>query len=220
MSIPAKKRAYHSTARTQAADETRRRILAAAKSLFGRRGIDAVTIAEIGAKARVAASTVYAIYKSKDGILRALMEQTLFGDQFRAAEHRLEGATDPVQLIERTARVARAIYDSESRALGLLRHVSGFSAALRKIELEFERKRYEMQKPRLQRLFEAGLARDGLSLDEARRIMWMYTSREVYRLLVHDSHWTPQRYEQWLAQTLLEALVARDGSSRDLGKRR
>jgi AcrR family transcriptional regulator len=38
-------------------------------------GIDQVKIVDIGERAGVAASTVYAIYKSKDGILRALMEQ-------------------------------------------------------------------------------------------------------------------------------------------------
>lgn len=213
MSTPST-RAYKSDVRAQAAEDTRRRILAAAQSLFSRKGIDAVTIAEVGAKAEVAASTVYAIYKSKEGILRALMEQTLFGDQFRAAGHRLEAVTDPVALVERTSHVARAIYESESSDLGLLRHTSGFSPALRKIEQEFERLRYAMQKERVQRLFDAGLAREGLSLEEARRIMWMYTSREVYRLLVHDGRWTPERYQEWLGQTLREALIARRGPAK------
>jgi AcrR family transcriptional regulator len=212
MSTPSK-RAYNSEVRTQAAEDTRRRILAAAKSLFSHRGIDAVTIAEIGDTAEVAASTVYAIYKSKEGILRALMEQSLFGDRFRAAEKLFAGVTDPVRLIELTSHVARAIYESESSALGLLRHASGFSPALRSIEQEFERMRYDMQRQRLQMLFDAGRAREGLALEEARQIMWMYTSREVYRLLVHDSRWTPHQYQQWLGRTLLEALVRPDDTS-------
>ena len=215
MSTPSKrvKRAYSSDIRAKAAEDTRRRILAAAKSLFGQRGIDAVTIAEIGDTAGVAASTVYVIYKSKEGILRALMEQALFGDRFRAAAKLLAGVTDPVRLIELTAHVARAIYESESSDLGLLRHASGFSPALRSIEQEFERMRYKSQRQRVQLLFDAGRARKGLAFEEARQIMWMYTSREVYRLLVHDSHWTPLQYQQWLGQTLQEALVGPDGTS-------
>lgn len=203
----AERRPYASPARAEAAEDTRKRILAAAKDLFGREGIDKVKIADIGARAGVAASTVYAIYKSKDGILRALMEQSLFGSRFQDAQRLLAGVTDPVRLVELTSHVARAIYESESSDLGLLRHASGFSPALRKLEQEFEQRRYDAQEQRLRLLFDAGKARPGLSLDEARRVMWMYTSREVYRMLVHDGGWSAERYQDWLSQTLLDALV-------------
>jgi AcrR family transcriptional regulator len=203
----APKRTYSSQVRTDAAEDTRKRILAAAKSLFSRKGIDKVTIAEIGDRAAVANSTVYAIYKSKEGILRALMNQALFGSQFQSAQKLLAGVNDPIMLIELTSHVSRAIYESESSDLGLLRHASGFSPALRKVEEEFERIRYEMQEKRLRMLFEAKKAKPGLSFAQARRILWMYTSRDVYRMLVHDGGWTPGAYQQWLSQTLLDAIV-------------
>lgn len=201
------KRAYSSELRNQAAEETKRSILEAARSLFGRQGIDTVTIASIGRKAGVAGSTVYAIFGSKDGILRALMEQALFGSQFQSAQELLHGEDDPVKLIAITPRVSRAIYESEASNLGLIRHASGFSPALRKMEQEFERIRYDAQEERVRSLFKAGRARRGLSLEEARRILWMYTSRDVYRMLVHEAGWSPDRYEAWLSTTLLEALV-------------
>jgi AcrR family transcriptional regulator len=201
------KRAYSSSVRAEAASETRARILASAKELFSRRGIDAVTIAEIAEGAGVAGSTVYAVFKSKEGVLRGLMEQSLFGGRFKSALQILAGVTDPVEAIALTPHVSRAIYESESSDLGLLRNVSGFSPALRKIEEEFERIRYEMQEERIRRLFAAGLEKKGISFDEARRIMWMYTSRDVYRMLVVEGGWTPDRYQEWLSQTLVAALV-------------
>lgn len=203
-----RKRRYTSRVRADSAEDTRKRILDAARSLFGRRGIDRVTIADIGARAGVAGSTVYAIFKSKTGIIRALMEQALFGGRFQSAQEHLAGVTDPVELVALTPRVARAIYESESLELGLLRNASGFSPELRKVEEEFERIRYDMQERRLRLLFDSGQARKQLSFDEARRVLWMLTSREVYRMLVDEGGWTPERYEQWLSQTLLEALVA------------
>jgi len=203
----ANRRAYSSSARAEAADETRARILASAKELFGKHGIDAVTIAEIAERADVAGSTVYAVFKSKEGILRTLMEQSLFGGRFQSAQEILAGISDPVEAIAKTSHVARVIYTSESSDLGLLRDLSGFSPALRKIEAEFERTRFEMQEDRLRRLFDAGRAKRHISFDEARRILWMYTSREVYRMLVIEGEWTPDRYEEWLAQTLIAALV-------------
>jgi hypothetical protein len=135
------------------------------------------------------------------------MEQSLFGGRFQSAQQILAGISDPVEAIVMTSHISRAIYESESSDLGLLRNVSGFSPALRKIEEEFERTRFAMQEDRLRRLFDAGQAKKGVSFDEARRILWMYTSREIYRMLVVEGEWTHNRYEEWLAQTLAAALV-------------
>ena len=202
------KRRYESTLRREAAEATKERILRAAKTLFARHGIDRVTIAEIAEKARVSVPTVYATCKSKEGILRDLMTGALFGDRFHAALAKLEGESDPVRLIALTAGVSRAVYEGESAELGLLRGATAFSPALRKLEQEFESTRLAMQEERVRRLFAESRQREGLELEEARRVLWMYTSRDVYRMLVHESGWSPDRYEEWLTATLVEALVA------------
>ena len=103
--------------------------------------------------------------------------------------------------------LARAIYEGESGDLGLLRRSSGFSPALKKMEQEFEDIRFAVQEPRLKALFDAGLNRRDLTFEEARSILWMYTSRDIWRMLVQDAGWTPDRYEAWLSRTLLDALV-------------
>jgi AcrR family transcriptional regulator len=193
--------------RSQAAEGTRARILQASKTLFAGRGIDRVTVEQIAKKAGVSASTVFALYKSKAGILRELIRSALFGQRFQVALARLEGETDPIRLIALTANVARAIYEAESSQLGLIRGVSAFSPALGKLEKEFENLRFQMQKERVKLLFAQSKQRKELTLDEARRIMWMYTSRDIYRLLVHEGGWTPNRYQKWLSSTLVNALV-------------
>ena len=201
------KRRYVSETREQGAEATRAAILAAARDLFARDGIDRVTIAAIAAQAGVAAPTVYAAFKSKEGLLREITRVALFGERFEIALRELEGLTDSVEMIAATSRIARTIWDSERDDLGLLRGASAFSPALRKLEQEFEAMRMEMQEARVRLLFEQGNAKAGLTLEEARRILWMYTSRDVYRLLVHEGGWTSDRYESWLGETLLEALV-------------
>jgi len=206
MSRPAKRR-YVSQTRSEGADATRESVLDAAKTLFVRHGIDRVTITQIAERAGVAVSTVYALFKSKEGILRELMRGALFGERFQAARAQLDGVTDPVRLIELSAQVARAIYEGESTELGLMRGASAFSPALRKMEQEFEKLRYEMQEDRVKALFAQSRQARGLDLDDARRILWMYTSREIYRMLVHEAGWTPDRYQEWLSRTLLGALV-------------
>lgn len=211
-----KKRTYVSQARQRSAEATRERILAAAKLLFTRHGIDGVTVGQIAERAKVATPTVYAAYKSKEGILRALMESAMFGDRFDNARRGLEGVTDAVEMVALTASISRSIYEGETRELGLLRGSSSFSPALRKIEEQFEQLRLDMQQARIELLFKQGRAKPGLSLEEARRIMWMYTSREIYRMLVREAGWSPDRYEGWLRETLLAALVQPSSDSRDV----
>lgn len=178
-----------------------------ARALFTRRGIDAATIDAIARKARVSASTVYALFKSKEGVLRALMEAALFGGKYQAAVARLDGVTDPVQQIAMTPAVARAIYESEGAELGLMRGVSAFSPELRKLEQRLEDRRYALQEERVRRLYAEGKAKPGLPLEKARRLLWMYTGRDVYRMLVHEAGWTAEEHEMWLGETLMGALV-------------
>ena len=202
-----RKRKYVSAVRDEAAGRSRRRVLEAAASLFGKRGIDGVTMAQIAARAKVSVPTVYALFKSKEGLLHAILESALFGPAFQAARARLDGVSDPVELIELSAAVARAIYESERTALGLMRGASAFSPALRKAEQSFEELRYSMQEARVRLLFDEGKAMPGLELDDARRILWMYTGRDIYRMLVQEGEWSPDKYEAWLARTLVTSLV-------------
>jgi AcrR family transcriptional regulator len=202
-----KRRAYGSPQRTEAAAATRSAVLDAARELFSRHGVDSVTIARIAARARVSASTVYAVFQSKEGILRELMRASLFGPGFQKARTLLDGISDPVERVAKSAFVARAIYESESAELAGLRGVSAFSPALRQMEEEFEAMRYEMQRDRLGALAASGRMKRGLSMEDARRILWLYTGREVYRMLVEVGGWSADKYQNWLEATLIDALV-------------
>jgi hypothetical protein len=64
-----------------------------------------------------------------------------------------------------------------------------------------------MQRDRLKALAASGRMKPGLAMEDARRIMWMYTGREVYRMLVEVGGWSADKYQKWLAATLVSALV-------------
>lgn len=204
MNIPRK---YDASGRRNSAEQTRARILEAARNLFSTDGIDDVTIGRIAAAASVAESTVYAAYKSKTGILRELMTRAIFGAQYQSASSRLSEERDPIRQLELTAHIARTIYQNEWEQIGSLRGAGLYSSTLRELEYEFEAQRFELQRERVERLHDERLLRDGLSLNEARRVLWAYTSRDLYRLLVVESGWKPERFESWLRDTLLLTLV-------------
>ncbi|GAA0337117.1 TetR/AcrR family transcriptional regulator [Sphingomonas oligophenolica] len=202
------KRRYSSARRDLAAEQTRHRVLLAAKTLFAESGIDSVTIAEIAEQAGVAASTIYGLFKSKAGLVEGLMRASLFGERYHAAMSVMDGVADAAMRIALTPSVSRAIYEGEILEMEIIRGASAFSSGLREIEARFEAMRYEMQADRIEALFAQGKAKSGLDQEDARRIMWVHTSREVFRMLIVESGWSPEKYEHWLADTLLDALVA------------
>ena len=211
MSQPHQARRYRSARRRADAERTRRRIVEAARSLFARDGIDRVTMERIARRAGVALPTVYAAFRSKAGLLREIMRGAIFGARYHAAAARLEQTSDPIALLRLTAAVARAIYENETREIGLLRGASAFSPELRRLEREFETTRFEMQRRRVELLARRSLLRPGMSVARARRLVWMYTSRDVYRMLVIEGGWPPPAFERWLADTLVTSLVTERG---------
>src|SRR5215471_4471443 len=217
-----KKRTYKSDTRDAGASRTRARVLEAGKYLFSRRGIDATTIAQIAERAGVSEATVYSTVKSKSGLLHALMHEAIFGRRFQAAQEKLAGVADPVRQIALTAHVARAIYEGESAELSLLMKASAFSPELRKTQQAFEALRRDMQRSRIEALFKAGRARKGLDMETASSVLWMLTGRDIYHKLVHESGWSPDRFQDWLEQTLTETLTAsaRQAAARRAGKTR
>jgi AcrR family transcriptional regulator len=204
------KRVYKSASRGASADLTRSKVLEAGKFLFSRKGIDTTTIAQIAERAGVSQATVYATVKSKSGLLQALMHDAIFGPRFQIAQEKLAGFSDPVERIALTAHVARAIYEGESKDLSLLMKAAAFSPELRKAQSGFEALRRDMQRSRIDALFEAGRAKKGLDRDTAGTIMWMLTARDVYHKLVHESGWSPDKFQSWLQQSLLTSLTESD----------
>jgi hypothetical protein len=52
--------------------------------------------------------------------------------------------------------------------------------------------------------------RPGLSVQEAAEIMWAYSSPELYGLLVISRGWSPDRYGEFVGESLVDALLGRD----------
>src|SRR5438094_8661699 len=78
------RRRYESPHRRAQAAATRRAILDAARRLFERDGYAATTMAAIAAEAGVALKTVYVAFETKSGVLRALWNLSLRGDEGEA----------------------------------------------------------------------------------------------------------------------------------------
>jgi len=202
-------RRYNAASRQAKAEQTRARILAAAKAQFSARGVDAVTIDDIALEAGVAPPTVYAQFRSKVGILKEIIKGAFFGPHYARIAERTRVTDDPVELLRITASISRVIFDAEKVEIGLLRGISAFSPELKGVEAEFERIRFDLQEERARLLVKTFPTARRLGLAKVRDIMWMYTGRDIYRMLVLERGWSSDDYEEWLGQALIQALTGR-----------
>ena len=202
-----KKRLYKSLVRRRQAGDTRRRIVEATRQLLQSEGYAGMTIEAIAQRAEVSAQSVYAIFKSKTGILTELLDQATFGADYEDAVRQAMGASDPETRLRLAARIARQIHEPLSATFDLLRGAGVVAPELAKLERQRERLRYARQERMIISLRDAGRLRPGLNHRTARDIFWMLTGRDVYRMLVRERGWSPQKYQDWLADTLVHSLL-------------
>jgi len=202
-----KKRPYKSLVRERQAGDTRVRIVEATRQLLQSKGYAGMTIEAIARRAEVSAQSVYAIFKSKTGILLALLDQSTFGADYDDAVRRAMTATDPETRLRLATPIARGIHDAQSAAFDLLRGAGVVAPELAKLEEQRESLRYERQEGMIISLCDAGRLRSELDHASARDIFWMLTGRDVYRMLVRERGWSSQKYEDWLADSLVRSLL-------------
>ena len=136
-----KMRPYKSLVRERQADDTRRRIVEAARQLLQTEGYDGMTIEAIARRAEVSAPSVYAIFKSKTGLLIALLDQSMFGADYEEVVRQTLSATDPETRLRRAAAVSRQIRCAQSAAFDLMRSAGVVAPELAKLEQQRERLR-------------------------------------------------------------------------------
>jgi AcrR family transcriptional regulator len=178
-----------------------------------------MTVEAIAQRAEVSAQSVYAIFKSKTGILTELLNQSTFGPDYEETVQHAMSTSDPERRLRFAARIARQIHDAQSATFDLLRGSGVVAPELAKLEQQREGLRYERQERMIISLSEAGRLRSELNYVTARDIFWMFTGKDVYRMLVRERGWSSQKYQDWLADTLVQSLLSPE-KSRLLHKRR
>ena len=209
-------RQYNSKSRQDQAIQTRNLILTSAKKLIKTKGFDQVTIDEIAKSAGVSSPSIYSIFQSKRGVLRALMDEVLPPKQYAQYEALVEATkteTSPINLVTTSAQIARLLYDAEKTQFDLLRTAAVVAPEFKELEAEREKRRYQRQDESLKRMFEEGLLAKGLSLAKAKDILWTFTGRDLYRMLVLERGWSSEEYEKWLTQLLIQTLIANKDQS-------
>jgi AcrR family transcriptional regulator len=201
-------RAYKSLTRQRQAHETRRRIVEATRLLLEAEGYAGMTVEAVARRAEVSVQTVYGVFGSKTGILAELLNQSTFGPDYEDTVRETLEERDPEARLRGAARIARRIHDAQRAGFDLLRGAGVVAPELAQLEQERERIRYEREEAMIISLRDAKRLRPGLSYRNARDILWTLTGSDVYRMLVRDRGWSSQKYQDWLAETLVRSLLS------------
>ncbi len=201
-----------SQARTR---RTRAAVVEAAGELFSERGYAATTIEAISEGSDTPQATVYRLFGSKLGILKALLDVLIGGDDRavgmldrpevrglladeNSAQRQLAGFTALVRtVLTRVGPVHRILADaarSDHHAAELLAEIAD--------------QRHRGQRRFAQSLARSGALRADLHERDAADILHALASPEVYSLLVIDRGWSGDRYEAWLTTILSDQLLA------------
>lgn len=193
---------------------TRAAVVEAARTLFLERGYTGTTIEAISDRSDTPQATVYRLFSSKLGILKAVLDVSIVGDD------------DAVAMADRPhVRALLADRDPKNKLAGfaaLLREVMARTAPVHRILVdaarsdgdaarllaEIARQRQQGQHRIARSLARSGALRPGLRERDAADLIHALASPEVYGLLVFDRGWSGERYEKWLTAILADQLLS------------
>ena len=203
-----KKRPYHSRVRPRQAEETRRRILEAARELFESRGYAVTTLESIAEIADVSPKTIAAVFGSKGALLAEVINPEAFSTPVQRLIEEVRATEDPSRRLSLVAQISRQAYQQVASSLELLRTAGAVAPELADLAQQVEARRRQNQARLMASLREQGVLRPDLSLEEATDVLWALTSYDLYRMLVVEQRWQPERYETWLAQLLVQHILS------------
>ena len=188
----------------------------AARALFLERGYAGTTIEAISDRSDVPPATVYRLFSSKLGMLKALLDVAIAGDDEdiplteRPQARALLDATDldPADRLRGFAGITSGIMPRAEPVYRILVSAADSDPDAAALLAEQRQHRDRGQEQIARALAGAGALRPGLAERDAADIIHALMSPEVYRLFVADRGWPPERYQHWLAESLISQLIA------------
>lgn len=191
----------------------KRAVLVAAQEQLVERGYVATSIADISAAAGVPVATVYRLFSSKVGILKAVLDVAIAGDDedvplaARAPVRVALDQHDPAEMIAGFVAVTMAVNGRISELYRVLSNAADADPEAARYRDELDGQRRRGQGLLADALAESGALRADLDQQGAADIVHALLSPEIHRMLVVERRWAPERCATWLTSTLAQQLL-------------
>jgi AcrR family transcriptional regulator len=208
-----KRRGYDASRRRARSAETRQRIIDAARSLMLTDGYRATSVAGIAAGAGVNVDTVYDLVGRKPLIVRELIEQAVSGtDHPVPAEQRdyvlaIRAEPDPRRKLAIYAGAVRRTQERLAPLFRVIREAAPSEPEVTAVWKEISARRAANMRTFMTDVNTTGALRADLTIEQAADIVWTLNSSDVYLLLTEERGWSPEEFEQWLADSWVRLLL-------------
>lgn len=203
------KRPYDSTRRREHAQRNRDAVLDAAQHRFLSDGYAVTTIAAVARDANVSSETIYKSFGTKAGLVRAIWERGLAGRGPVAAPTRSDrmsiNESDARVVIENWGRLTTEVMPLVAPILLLVRATAAADAEMATLLAETDQQRRDRMRHNAERL--TGQLRPGVTIRQATDILWLYSSPDLYDLLVLRGGWSLRAYARHLTESMKAALL-------------
>jgi len=194
------------THRQRQALATRELIVDAARELFLAQGYMATTIEAISARAGVAVSTVYAVFRNKRGILQAIRERWHQESGQRDIYRQAMEQSDPKRRLELAAYATRRQWETGGAMMAIYQAAAAADPdAAAELSTALQGRRTFLTQ------FIDAMSeqlRLDLSSTRATALFTTLTQPTIYQELVGEEGWSPEEFEVWLAETLQQQLLS------------
>ena len=202
-------RPYDTSHRRAQALATRAAVLRVAHALFVERGYRATTIAAVAEEAGVSSPTVYAAFSTKADLLRRVIEVALAGDDepLAVAERPtvawVNEADEAPELLRRYAVMCGEMSARSGPIFKVLAAAADVDPALAELAAAFESQRLFAARAVAGAVAERNGLRSDLAIEEARDIIWVGASSELFALAT-KRQWPLNRYVEFVHQIFLQ----------------
>ena len=203
-------RSYDASGRQERARQQHQAALDQAQQRLLERGYAATTVESIAGAAGVSVATVYKTYGGKAGLLRELCERALRGAGTVPAEVRsdaLRAGDEPRAVVAGWAALAAEVSPRISPLLLVLRAAAETDREARALYAELDDARLHRMAENARYLADGRHLRSGVIADEARDVLWLCTSPELYDLMVVKRGWSLGRFAKLVADTIVGSLL-------------
>jgi AcrR family transcriptional regulator len=208
--MPAARRPYDARRRQDAARRNRAAILDACRDLLVRDGYQSTTIRAVAEQAGVSPETVYKAFGSKPGLVKALWDVTLAGDDEpltmaqRPALREVWRTRDPHAKLRLYAGFVRGVHERLAFLFTLLTQAGPEVA---QVLADSEAERLIGITAFVAHLDDQGALRRGAGTALTADACWALTGPQLFTQLTIGRGWPPSSYQDWLADILTATLL-------------
>jgi AcrR family transcriptional regulator len=208
--VSSARRPYDASRRQDAALRNRAAVLAACRDLLMGDGYQATTIRAVAERAGVSPETVYKTFGGKPGLVKALWDVTLAGDDEpvamaqRPALKEVWRTRDPHTKLRLYAAFVRGVHERLA-ALSALLTQAGPEVA--QVLATSEAERLTGITAFVAHLADQGVLRPGVDTAYVADVCWALTGPQLFTQLTAGRGWHADAYEDWLAGILTTTLV-------------